>query len=131
MVIGGAMAALLAPAALGEGGCAPTACSACNASEAKCTSNQCEWVAANASCRNPAAPCPCADPSLCRPLSPQPKARQELFAFISAPATLNVSQWELWPWDKITALGSFECLGPNSVRENQCACIPLNRRASR
>ena len=130
MVIGGAMAALLAPAALGEGGCAPTACSACT-SEAKCTSNQCEWVAANASCRNPAVPCPCADPSLCRPLSPQPKARQELFAFISAPATLNVSQWELWPWDKITALGSFECLGPNSVRENQCACIPLSRRASR
>ena len=101
-------------------GCAPASCSLCSGSEAKCVGNQCQWNATSATCHNPRV-CPCDDPALCRPLSPQPPhGRQEVFAFVSAPATENISQWRTWPWDKITTLASFECLGPGTARENQC-----------
>jgi hypothetical protein len=44
-----------------------------------------------------------------------------VFAFTQGPATINASQWETWPWEKITTLAAFECLGPaGSPRENQC-----------
>ena len=101
--------------------CTPGTCSLCNASEAKCRGNKCEWHDGDGSCRNPPVPCPCADPSLCRPLSPQPATRREVFAFATGPATLNLSQWQTWPWEKITVLAPFECLGPGGIsRENEC-----------
>ena len=102
------------------GGCSPSACSLCSSSEAKCVGNHCQWNATSITCHNPRV-CPCDEPALCRPLSPQPPhGRQEVFAFVSAPATQNISQWQTWPWEKITTLASFECLGPGTTRENQC-----------
>ena len=77
-------------------------------------------VCSHSSAPPPPVTCPCADPALCRPLSPQPAPRRELFAFTAAPATQNISQWETWPWDKITTLAPFQCLGPPSGEPGAC-----------
>lgn len=103
-------------------GCSPATCSLCNESEAQCRGNQCDWdAAAGGTCQNPAVPCPCTDTALCRPLLPQPTTRREVVAFATGPATLDLTEWQTWPWEKITVLAPFECLGPaGGPRENEC-----------
>lgn len=77
----------------------------------------------------PAFSCPCEDTSLCKPLSPQPPPRDEVFAFTSwvfngeQPIWQNYSlkQNRIWTapehldWGKITTLAPFDdvsCAGP-------------------
>ena len=56
-------------------------------------------------------PCPCGDPSLCRPLHPQPARPWEFVAFHtpaqpthSFQGAGNGSDWRLWDWSKITTV---------------------------
>ena len=56
-------------------------------------------------------PCPCGDPSLCRPLHPQPARPWEFVAFHAAAQPThslqgagNGSDWRLWDWSKITTV---------------------------
>ena len=62
----------------------------------------------------PPPPCLCSDPSLCRPLSPQPRQRDEVVAFSSwvfngEPRPRgNYSAPELFDWSKITVWAPFE-----------------------
>ena len=55
--------------------------------------------------------CPCADESLCKPLSPQPAARDELLAFPGHPLYgTNGSEWHWYDWSKVTSIAPFEAL---------------------
>ena len=58
--------------------------------------------------------CPCGDPSLCRPLSPMPKPKDEVVAFPAYElygAGYNETEYTLYDWSKITTIAPFEPLG--------------------
>ena len=63
--------------------------------------------------------CPCVPASLCRPLSPQPNSRREVFAYHGSEKTQppnawsgagafnNGSSWRTYDWTKVTSIGLF------------------------
>eukprot|EP01043_Picozoa_sp_COSAG02_P041694 COSAG02_NODE_3478_length_6673_cov_14.589747_6_plen_287_part_00 len=75
-------------------------------------------------------PCPCDDPSLCHPLSPQPSAdRDEVVAFSSwvfngEQSKRNYTAPQLFDWAKITAWAPFEDdeTGPESDQYAEMFC---------
>ncbi len=76
-------------------------------------------------------PCPCDDPSLCRPLSPQPAAdRDEVVAFSSwvfngeQRPSQNYTAPQLFDWKKITTWAPFEVdeTGPQSDQYAETFC---------
>ena len=81
----------------------------------------------------PPPPCPCDDPSLCRPLSPQPSAdRDEVVAFSSwtfngEPNRHNYTAPQHFDWSKITTWAPFEVdeTGPDGDQyaEMFCTCL--------
>ncbi len=75
-------------------------------------------------------PCPCDDPSLCHPLSPQPSAdRDEVVAFSSwvfngEQSSRNYTAPQLFDWKKITTWAPFEVdeTGPDSDQYAEMFC---------
>lgn len=77
-------------------------------------------------------PCPCGDPSLCRPLSPTPKPVDEVVAFPTWQmygAGLSELEYKLYDWTKITAIAPFEALGFDPVIDGVPANSTKNRNA--
>lgn len=75
-------------------------------------------------------PCPCGDPSLCRPLSPTPKPPDEVVAFPawqSYGAGLSELEYTLYDWTKITAIAPYEALGFDPIIDG----VPQNSTKNR
>jgi hypothetical protein len=80
--------------------------------------------------------CPCDDPSLCRPLSPQPTAKDEVFAFTGLygfarqPPFWNYTgfEWKHFDMDKITSIVPFDSIAGSNFQQYFCAAKKAKKR---